>query len=394
MLIDDEANSKLAKFLDKGIIGALFIFALGIWISKALTSIGLGFACLFWLIRIVITKNYKFLSSSINKPLIIFIIAIMFSGIDAWGTKFINETVPFIYLSLFYYAIVNTVKNLKIVKKLIYVTLFSSIVGVGYGLYEKFYLNLSRIKSFGSSLSFGELSGIFLLFAISYLLWAGVKTKKKIVLSVLAILFALTLLFTKTRGVWLAFVGGFSSLILLKDKKLIIVLIICLLIVPVVLPQNYVDRLKSSINITTNRSNLGRLALWKGSWLMFQDHPINGVGIGYFTDEYYANYKQPNTTNAKHAHNNFFHLLATTGVIGLLAFIWFLFSILKLLYSSTKEIDGNWGVFILASLGAVIIFSLEGLTQFNLGDAEIARFFWFLLSLNIVIINQFMLRSE
>ncbi|AGB42268.1 lipid A core-O-antigen ligase-like enyme [Halobacteroides halobius DSM 5150] len=344
---------------------------------------------LFWLVRIIITKDYKFTSLPLNKAMLLFLVSILVSGVDAWGIKFLDEVSSFILLVLFYFAIINTVDNLILIKKLAYTTLFSMLIGVGYGLYQKFYLDMPRVGSFSFALSFGEFTAIFLMFTISYLLWSKADNKQKGGLLFLTVIIALNLLFTKSRGAWLAFIGGLSSLVWLKDKRIIIIFLICLLVLPLLLPQEYISRFKSSFNVTTNRSNLGRIALWKGSWLMYKDHPINGVGIGRFSSIYSNQYRQPHTTSIDHAHNNWLHLLATTGTIGVLAFGYLIFKILKLLYYGYYKInESNWHLFVLASLAAVIVFNIEGLTQYNLGDTETSRFFWYLVSLNSIVINK------
>ena len=73
-------------------------------------------------------------------------------------------------------------------------------------------------------------------------------------------------------------------------KYLTVVLSIAALITGVfaVRPQ-YMKRLVSSSNMTTDWSNTHRLWLWESCINMFKDHPVNGIGLGNF-QEFYKNH--------------------------------------------------------------------------------------------------------
>ena len=59
----------------------------------------------------------------------------------------------------------------------------------------------------------------------------------------------------------------------------IILIILCLLGGSVLSSPKYVERLSTTLNTTTNRSNVDRIWAWKASWDMFKDYPVNGVGL-------------------------------------------------------------------------------------------------------------------
>jgi len=392
VFIEREAESTVFNFLDIGIIVGSFIFALSTLTSKGGSSVGLGIVGLFWLIRILITKNYQFTTTKLDKFILFFMGAIFLSQLDleqGFGKQFWEEIETYIISILLYYGVVNTIDSLNMVKKLSYTALFSMVVSVGYGFYQKFELGARRVEGFSFPLSYGCLLAMFLMFGLAYLFWGKINWQQRTGMAVLTGLMGANLLFTNSRGAWLGFMGGIFSLVWLKDKRFIIILLVGLLVLPFLLPPQYITEFKSSFDVKNNRSNLGRLALWKGSWLMFKDHPINGIGYGYFTPTYKEQYRQPNTTNAAHAHNNFLHFLATTGSIGFIAFCSLVLVILKILYEGYQQIEDNkWSLFVVGSLAAMIVFHIQGVTEFNFHDAETLRFFWFLLALNIIVIKQ------
>lgn len=384
-------QDRLVAFLTKGIVVNLFIFAFSCSISKALTSTSGGLICLFWLIKLIITKEYKFRISSIGLPFIVFIVGILISGIDAWNSKTGDTLGKFLLLALFYFAVINTKIELKTIKHISIVTLMSMLISSLYGLYQHYYLRITRISSFCGPLAFGNLLGIAMLFTVSFMLWGETKKSNKAILLFTTLLFGLNLLFTQARGAWLGFLGALFLLLWLKNKKLLIFLATFCIILLLTLPPVYVERFYSSFDISDDSSNQTRLALWKAAVQMFLDHPINGVGIGNYSNICKTKYTQgKDLATTVHAHNNFLHYMAEMGIIGLLSLTWLMLAALRLLYQNYKQNpDPNWRLFLLASFCGLIVFNIQGLTENTFADAETVRFFWYLLGLNMGIINNF-----
>ena len=91
MFINDPENSKVINLLDKGIMFGIFLFALASLTSKGGTSIGIGIACLLWLIRIIVTNNYEFTTTRLDKPILLFVGGLLFSGIDVLSIQFFDD---------------------------------------------------------------------------------------------------------------------------------------------------------------------------------------------------------------------------------------------------------------------------------------------------------------
>lgn len=373
--------------MDNGILFGIYLFALSSLISKAGTSIGIGIACLLWLIRIFITTDYNFTTTKLDRPILFFLSGLLISGLDVFSIKFLDSVEKIILVILFYYVIVNTIEKLKNIKYIIYIMTISMIISLSNGIYQIVYTNLDRIKGFSFPLAYGGFLAILLIYTTAYLVFGNNKWYLKLFLLSISIVEMINLLFTKSRGAWFAFLGGGLSLFWLKDKKWLIGFLLLIILLGIVLPPEFIDRFKSSFELEDNRSNEARIKQWKASLLMYKDHFINGVGIGYFTEEFRENYNYLKPDNRKHAHNNFLHFLATTGTVGFIAFCYLIWSIVKFLYNHHLQLRGDWGLFLLASLAAVIAFNIQGLTEFNFGDTETLRFFWFIVALNVVIVN-------
>ncbi|MDR3348897.1 MAG: putative lipopolysaccharide heptosyltransferase III [Acidaminococcales bacterium] len=129
-------------------------------------------------------------------------------------------------------------------------------------------------------------------------------------------------------------------------------------------------------------SMLERFCLWESAANMLKDYPLLGVGPGNFGRLYAARYILPDAKEPclKHAHNDFLQMAAETGVMGLAAFIYLFYVILRLNLARYRQEKENF-----LALGAFLAtagFLAHGLTEFNFGNSAVTRLFWLLLGLS------------
>lgn len=126
-----------------------------------------------------------------------------------------------------------------------------------------------------------------------------------------------------------------------------------------------------------------RLRLWHAQWEMFKAHPL--IGIGWNTNERkakeYVDRLYPNQEKPfyGHAHSTLLQILATTGILGLLAFLWMWGAVFQSVVKSIRRTTGEKRAIAVGVFSAFIGFWIQGLTQWNFGDAEVAHsvvFFW------------------
>lgn len=132
-------------------------------------------------------------------------------------------------------------------------------------------------------------------------------------------------------------------------------------------------------------SNFTRISLWRAGIKIFKDHPVFGVG-DIDLAELYKHYKEPYHKEIQgHLHNNFFHILATLGLFGLLAVVFLFYKIIDIdvkIYKQMKD-KAFASSYALGTLAAFCGFIISGLTELNFWDHEIATLIWFTLGLNI-----------
>ena len=207
------------------------------------------------------------------------------------------------------------------------------------------------------------------------------KLKQAATFSVISVIIGL--LCNKSRGAWMTelILVPIATFRYLKQniKYLAMVLVVFLGIGGFMLssPQ-YVQRILSITNTTTDQSNADRIRVWQSAKKMIQDRPVSGVGIERFRANYKKYRSKQETQNLGHAHNNFIHVTVENGIIGLAGFIYFLgYSLYTSLRNYRKDKNPYDILFFTTCLGYICIF---GQIDYTLGISTGMRMMWFLLA--------------
>lgn len=203
----------------------------------------------------------------------------------------------------------------------------------------------------------------------------------------------LGLIFCAERSAWLGAVAALFATCLLISRRaalfsgLFIVAgsAVGWLALPVVR-----ERLSALINWQTDVSVSTRLILWQKAWETFQHSPIFGVGIRQFPHMYIPEALQQGHVALDHAHSNYLHILATTGIVGLCAYLYLWFSALKLSYLEQKDpkyANLDQGIY-LGIFAGIISLAVSGLFEYNFGTAQVRLVLWFLLAILCPLLNR------
>lgn len=169
-----------------------------------------------------------------------------------------------------------------------------------------------------------------------------------------------------------------------SSKKLAAGILAVLVLLGGVIASNpkYVDRLSTTFDTKTNTSNLGRIWVWKSSLDMYLDHPINGVGLNNWGLYYRSGYQYPEETqNLSHAHSNYMHLLAETGTIGFIAFLYFIgYSLVKSFKRWLREKNPCDLIFFTSFFSVIVLF---GVFHPTYRLSSVIRSLWFVLAMMI-----------
>lgn len=367
-------------------------FAFLIFVSNVLANVAMGLAVAYFLYycykeKPVLTTEYKPYFFVVG----IFFLAILLSAFASeaplHSIKLWLERWPWRFM-LFVMSVLG-LKKAEQVKNVLYAAFAGLSVSCIYMIFQYFALNNDRPNGFyGSAMMMGGILCEILPILMVMLLTDKIKTHKRelMVVSFLAILGLLT---NGTRGAWLACL--FTSIFLLsmflfrKYKKQVCIGLLCLLFVGgfVLVNERMSARLLSVTNTSTNLSNTARLYMWRGAVAIFNDNPIVGVGEGQYRKNVVDFYMVPGQGTAfDHAHSIVFHMLAVNGLVGFLSMLLMFGSIL---WWNLKNYLNNENIWSLAIFASTFTLLMQGLTEYNIGQASIMKLYWLLLGCLLVL---------
>jgi putative inorganic carbon (HCO3(-)) transporter len=135
----------------------------------------------------------------------------------------------------------------------------------------------------------------------------------------LAVFSTICLLYSLSRGAYVALLAGWVFLGLVKYRVLLIVLVVFGLTWTTVVPNAVVERvfMTEDSNGDLDHSAETRMTLWEDAMQVFNSNPVTGTGFNtYAYMERVGNYRD--------THNIYVKVLVETGVAGLLLFLWLL----------------------------------------------------------------------
>ena len=369
------------------------IYSLASSFSLGIINISLSLVLITTLVDRIMNLDFKKYNSKLLVLFFVFSLGILFSFFDSINIK---RSIDYIDILIYPLLIIFMITyNSFSIKKIKYFTLLinlSILINIIYGLYQ-YSVGVRRIEGNVFVMEFATLASFFSIFIILYFINTKIDLKYKFGLFILFILTVLSIIFSGTRGIWIAFPIVILILILLTKKEFMVYFMIFVILVSLFfyffLPDYYTKRVISIFDLTNNRSNATRILLWKGALLIFRDNPINGVGLNNFNqaikkDEYY----NESMVSTAHAHNNFLQLSAETGFIGLLSFLYLLYNVCNLLLSFIKREDNKlYESYYIAVFGIFILYNLQGLTEYNLEDKYTTFIMWVLISFALILYN-------
>lgn len=190
----------------------------------------------------------------------------------------------------------------------------------------------------------------------------------------------LALLFSLTRGVWIAYLIVLLILGGIKGGKTALAIggFVVLIGAALALTSPGVwERAKYAFDAQTN---FARSLIWQANLDMIKERPLLGWGYGNykrFRDDFYKRYPEVDTT--AHAHNNFLQMWVDGGVIGLIAFVLLFWAILRKGWRAYQRLPVEEDSLRTLALGGtlgIVGFLIGGLTQYNFGDAEVVIVMW------------------
>ncbi len=385
----------------------------------------LGIAAL-WVIWMTSGKRRPSLKTSLTIPIIALAVAILLSlvntesfcdsaqGLALWGSYIVA-----------YFIVISVVESSRWIKILLGAALSAGFVAATYcilqfyGVDFRFWLELSgRGRLFSTFGNPNYLAGYLIgCLPMAFVWFVSVKKHwKKLVTGILIVIPYTAVLMTYTRASWAGLLasGLFTLVVLfiflgrgffrrnrywLGSLALILLAITVLYSVPN--PVNWpgrsvVGRAASSFDMSSYAS---RFLIWLSTIEVAKQHPIIGSGIGTLGVRYpeaqgevlaQSRYRQfiPQANKSINAHNDFLHMWAEIGILGLLCAAWIIIAFYMGAFRSLKRANSEQKTLLVGFMGGALAILAHSVFSFPFHVIQNGLLFWLFLGLSWVTMRQ------
>ncbi|MDP2632379.1 MAG: O-antigen ligase family protein [Candidatus Curtissbacteria bacterium] len=364
-----------------------------------ISDIASAFLLVVFLLYSTSIKKKLFLPKSLFIPFLIFTLTAVTSTILAsvnFSQREIFVALLFLVRYILYFSIfiivANTVKKTEVINWLNLFLTTSVIFSILGFLQFIFFSDLTVLAIYGwdphqkrivSTLLDPNFTGGLLTIAFAISISLFLYLKKRIYLVVTAVLFS-ALILTFSRSSYLALVCTVFVIGLLKSPKVLVIFLFIILLSFISIPQAR-NRVLGALAL--DETSQARIQSWSKALMIFKDNPILGVGFNTYRATqaqygFFASEQPEGGHSGAGTDSSILLVLATTGVVGIAAYLAFLFAIAK---TVTKNVRSSP-----LSLGATAAFvGLLVHSQFvnSLFFPQIMIIFFFLLGLCVVYDN-------
>lgn len=317
----------------------------------------IGLIVLIWLFSKVL--NHEKVRGKLFKPIAIFVSVLIFSlavNTNKLNLSEVGISASYILRWIVYASMYFVVKDLDLnfKKGLPYFMIAGGALIVGGGFIQYFlYPDLRNFyylgwdehlyRMFGSFLDpnfVGAFFVLYLIFSLTFYMNLKNSLKFKHFLTVIILLTLISIILTFSRSAYIMLAITLLTLFILKKNIKVFLGIILTFVVGIILLSKMV-LFSEGTNLLRIASAEARLDSVKNALTIFKDNPVLGVGFNsyrYAQRRYgFVNEDKMLVHSAAGTDNSFLFILATSGLIGLSAFLYLLYNISNLSYSKIKK---------------------------------------------------------
>lgn len=253
------------------------------------------------------------------------------------------------------------------------------LLGRGHGTLGRTHGSFSTAMTYGGILLI--LSSLFLAEALGSR--ASLRLRIASGLGVLATVVAL--FYSFTRSSWVGALVSVVIILAFLRRRLLVPFAAALVIFVILLPAPYRARV-ASIWDPSYRTNVQRLELLRGGAVIFKEHPVIGVGTMDLA-QVYRDHMPPGAVYVHgHMHNDFLQIAVQMGIVGLAAFVILLVSFFRLMARNLRlDLPPGERAFVVGSIAALAGFIVNGLFEWNFGDAEVVTLLYAIIGANLAL---------
>ena len=227
-------------------------------------------------------------------------------------------------------------------------------------------------------------------FALNYMAQSN-KRNERFLSTFVCALFVLATIFTWTRGAWIAMALCaiiFFTVVTRKTLRIFGVAIIAAPVIPMILPNNILDRIMSIVNFTDSSISY-RIYTWLGSVKLAKDHLLGGIGLGPEAfSRIYPAYAFSGMETAEHSHSLILQILIGMGIGGLLMFIAFILLYFQKTLEYVKKPENNSAKFyVAAAVASAVGLLVMGIFDYVWYNYRIFYIFWIVIAIGCAFVR-------
>ena len=345
-----------------------------------------------WMAKTAINKGLAlFIKTPLNKAIGVYVLVCVIATLRGIALGYVVPekgllyTLRYIEYFLLYILVVNHIHSRKQIKFFLGAFFITCAIVSVYGIIQ-IPQGIRVSAPFEGQVGEPNTFGGYLLFI--FCLALGISLKKvpknlRLAMAGLIILISFPFLYTLSRASYIAIIFSFLTFILFSKRKLVLITVMTTIAVSVLVirPEAVLERVKYTFafedeslakigDVYLDYSSSARIFSWVDSFQTWKKHPILGrgiSGIGLIDGQY-------------------IRTLPEMGIIGLLAFLWLLWTIYKSSLGIYKQMDDNlYKGLTLGFMAGFIGLAVHALTANTFIIIRIMEPFWFIAGIIMVL---------
>jgi len=378
-----------------------------------------------WIIYLLESRDYHFLKSSLTLPILAFFLIILislsrssslydsFKDLARWTTYIVT-----------YFIIISIIREKKWLYLILGAALFAGFLAAAYCIFQfygidfPFWQKLSGRSRLFSTFGWTTYLAGYLAacLPVAFVLFTLVRNKRgKLLFIVLIAALYTALLMSSTRAAFLGLsLSTIFILILLliyqgrrffqENRAWLLKLVLIMVIISAVYstpnplnPERKETLAQRTAKVSLEEGSLpARFLYWFSALEMIREHPFIGMGIGTFGVHYpeYQGKVLAEKENRKYvsfaaksinAHNDYLHMGAEIGIIGLIALLWLILTYYKKGFARLKKTKREDRLLIIGLMGGAAVLLTHALFSFPFHIIQNGLLFWGILALSTLI---------
>lgn len=250
---------------------------------------------------------------------------------------------------------------------------------------------------------YGGFLALYLLFFVAFFAYYPMSRRVRLIGSAVTLLVAINLVYTMSRGAWLACCVTILLVASTRARRLTVPVALLGFALYFWLPDMAVERggtvfsgeYDPQLLVTENHAEVEdaatRIVQWRSFLPMMAEHPVFGAGYGSFSEFFRSGGYYP---VAKGAHSSIIEIGVELGPMGLLLYAWLLFAAYtggtRVFKGAKHPIERVLGLGLLSATLCLFLLDLTG-TRFRNGN--IMAYYWILAGMTLNALGQVATRS-